>query len=152
MNTDCEYEKDIIFFFYAIENNIISKDEIIEWADSEILKKVSPSSFIIELSLSESLDEQFGILDEKIHRNDINYKELNFQHVLYQIKKYYSNKETTLDVINKIFHTKDALVLRDIILKDIYNLDNSKDLYLSGIISFDELEKRLNIFFSKYID
>lgn len=142
----------IIYIYYCIEKEIITKQEIIQSADNEILNKKDIPYYLIELSLAKSLEELFFILDDVLPRNSINFKKLQAKCVLSQLYKLYrSKKKDILQIINFIFHLKDDIDLDQNLLNDIYVVDNDRDLYLSNIIELKELEVRLNSFFQKYI-
>lgn len=142
----------IIYIYYCIEKEIITEQEIIQWADNEILNNKNIPYYLIELSLAKSLEELFFILDDVLPRDSINFKELQVKCVLSQLYKLYMSKTKNIDqIVYLIFHLKDDIYLDQNLLNDIYIVDNDRDLYLSNLIELKELEVRLNSFFQKYI-
>lgn len=101
------YKNIIIFLFYAIEKEIIQADEISEWSDNQILNDSTLPYFLTDLSLAKSLNEQFGILDDVIHRNSVDFRNISFKCILSQIQKiYFTKEENILNIIRKIISDK----------------------------------------------
>ena len=144
------YKSTIIFLFYSIDNGIITKGEIADWAGREILEQEDPPYFLIELSLSKSLDEQFVVLNDILPHNSDIYKELPFSNVVKQINRNYKKSGDTIETIRAIFNTTHDLNIEKKILKDIYILDNYSDMHKEGRLSLKTLDEFLNTFLAKF--
>jgi len=141
MNSDL---KIILYFYYCIEKKIIDKAEIIQWADNMISDNDEVPFYIIELSLANSLDEQYLVLDNSFPRINLDFKKLPAIYILGQLYKLYKlGKRDILDIINIIFHLKYDIDMPKNLLREIYLLDNNKDLYLQKVITLDILSTKL---------
>ncbi|WP_062176615.1 hypothetical protein [Dysgonomonas macrotermitis] len=141
----------LIYFLYAIEKGLVTKDEICNWADKKIAEEESPTSIVLDLSLAKSLNEQFVIIMTFLHLSKITLTEKAFKLILIRLYDLLKKDEKEISkVINLIFHLKDDLMLKESLFKDIYDLDNSYDMFVEGHMSSSQLKKRLIDFFLKY--
>lgn len=147
---DHKYKKVIPLLFYIIDNGIITRDEIREWADQQILITEDVPYFLIELSMAKSLDEMFGILNNESPYEKISYANINIKSIISLINNYYKKTKNIQDTIKFIYQTKNSLNLSQQSLYDIYMIDHNREMYIEKQISRKELISQLNSFFSKY--
>src|SRR5688500_726949 len=149
--------KDILTTLHLIRaglaSGLLTKEEVVDWADKIITKDEQPDIFFIDLALSSSKS-----------RNDIIYyfnDYLNFENPAIQgrpllglLYKQYKNKEFTIEqTVGKLFRLKFEAIFTEREEGYIYPIDNDYDCAKDNIYgTMEDVQKEVDKFLSFYKD
>jgi hypothetical protein len=135
----------------GLSSGLLTKEEVVDWADKIIMKDEQPDIFFIDLALSSSK----SINDVSHYFNDY----LNFENPTIQgrpllglLYKQFSSKQLTLEqTVGKLFRLKFEAIFTEREEGYIYSIDNNFDCAKHNIYGtiesvYAEVEKFLNFY------
>lgn len=139
-------DKNIILFNIALEYDIIDISIITSWADNHILNNEIDVNdyFIIELSWAHTKERIQEILMDEIYKRQISSLKISGNLFFFYLKQY-----DLSSITNVIFVIDTLLVLTHEVeftqkeLTSIYYVDECRDEYLKGIMSFNKVREEL---------
>ena len=139
-------DKNIILFNIALEYDIIDISIITSWADNYILNNEIDVNhyFIIELSWAHTKERIQEILMDEIYKRQISSLKISGNLFFFYLKQY-----NLTSITNVIFVIDTLLVLTHEVeftqkeLTSIYYVDECRDEYLEGIMSFNKVREGL---------
>lgn len=150
MNIENEFDL-INYAYFFIQYELISSDFIPKYVDNIISKEDNYPLYFIDLSLSKTLEEQCIILNDRLPFDHNNYKKLDLECILNQIKISNLNILEQIDLLFKI-KTDEFVFIPEPISTYIYVLDNRKDMFFEHKYDLEMLKADLDHFFVPKID
>jgi hypothetical protein len=146
------YKEIFEFFRLALVTCIMEKEELIKWADDELLFRDDVNNDIIELSLSGKLpySQLIGLLNtfQGIPDHQLPIKLL----FAYVISKCSADKEQIQSLISGLQMVKAEAHVEKKTVKEINELENDLAFYQKSELTLDELHEKLESFLNQYIE
>lgn len=145
--------KDIFEFFrLALVSCLMEKEEMIQWADEELLTKNPMNNDVIELSLSGRLpySQLIGLLNTFQGTAD---RELPVKLLFaYAISKYSTNIDQIQALISGFQVLKAENYCNKEVKKQLTALENHLACYKKSKLTLEELQNHLELFLNQYIE
>lgn len=138
--------KNIILFSLALEYDIIDIPVITSWADNYILNNEIAINdyFIIELSWAHTKVRIQEILTDEIHRRQISSLKISGTLFFPYLKQYdLSSITNVISIIDTLLVLTHETEFTQKELTAIYYVDECRDEYLEGIVSFSKVKEEL---------
>lgn len=135
----------------GLASGLLTKEEVVEWADQIITKDEQPHIFFIDLAMSSSK----SVNDLTFYIGDyLNFEEavINGRPLLGLLYKQYQNNSFDLDqTISKLFRLRYEAVFTDREMGSVYALENDYDAAKHNIYgTVEQVKKELEKFLSLY--
>jgi hypothetical protein len=144
-------KKDIFeFFCILLAIGLITKEEVINWADNEILIKNSIDNDLIELSLSGSKSLSQLLVVMNLFNGKADYKKVICFVLAYASKITIENEEEAKRLIYEISLLKAEWHLSKELIDSINQLAWDLEKLEKKMINLEELNRRIILFFERY--